>query len=66
MRTFTKFILIILFTTTVLCAQDSEIDRLMQSELKMTFPSIYFKHNSTDYATMPYKIDSCFKHIAFN
>ena len=66
MRTFTKFILIILFTTTVLCAQDSEIDRLMQSELKMTFPSIYFKHNSTDYATMPYKIDSCFKFIVTN
>ena len=66
MSTFTKLILIILCTITELRAQDSEIDRLMQSELKMTFPSIYFKHNSTDYATMPYKIDSCFNHIAFN
>lgn len=32
----------------------------------MTFPSIYFKHNSTDYATMPYTVDSCFKFIATN
>lgn len=36
----------------------------MQGELKMTFPSIYFKHNSTDYAAMPYTVDSCFKFIA--
>lgn len=46
--------------------QQSETDRLMQSELKMTFPSIYFKHNSTDYASMPYTVDSCFKFIAAN
>lgn len=26
----------------------------------MTFPSIYFKHNSTEYAEMPYPVDSCF------
>lgn len=32
----------------------------------MTFPSIYFKHNSTDYAIMPYKVDSCFKYIALH
>lgn len=32
----------------------------------MTFPSIYFKHNSTDYATMPYSVDSCFKYMALN
>lgn len=30
----------------------------------MTFPSIYFKNNSTDYAVMPYTVDSCFKYIA--
>ena len=30
----------------------------------MTFPSIYFKTNSTDYATMPYTVDSCFRYIA--
>ena len=34
------------------------------NELMMTFPSIYFKHNSTEYATMPYRVDSCFKYIA--
>lgn len=32
----------------------------------MTFPSIYFKHNSTEYAPMPYSVDSCFKYIAAN
>lgn len=32
----------------------------------MTFPGIYFKHNSADYAAMPYKTDSCFKYIAAN
>lgn len=36
----------------------------MAGELKMTFPSIYFKHNSADYAVMPYTVDSCFKYIA--
>lgn len=51
---------------TALHAQVSEIDRLMQSELKMTFPSIYFKHNSTEYAKMPYTADSCFRHIALH
>ncbi|MBN8693071.1 MAG: hypothetical protein J0L69_07720 [Bacteroidetes bacterium] len=30
----------------------------------MTFPSIHFKHKSTDYAPMPYSTDSCFKFIA--
>jgi hypothetical protein len=43
-----------------------EIDRLIASELKMSFPSIYFKHNSTDYALMPYSVDSCFKQIALH
>ena len=55
-----------LFISTILRGQDSEIERLIHNELKMTFPSIYFKHNSTDYALMPYKVDSCFKHIALN
>ena len=32
----------------------------------MTFPSIYFKHNSAEYAAMPYSVDSCFKYIAKN
>ncbi len=61
-----KLILIILLVSTKLFAQESEIDRLMQSELKMTFPSIHFKHQSADYATMPYSVDSCLKYIASN
>lgn len=32
----------------------------------MTFPSIYFKHNSTEYADMPYPVDSCFIFIQKN
>jgi predicted transglutaminase-like cysteine proteinase len=34
-----------------------------QMKHKMEFPNIYFKLNSTDYAEMPYKVDSCFKFI---
>jgi hypothetical protein len=66
MRTLAKLTIILLLLSTKLIGQDSEIDRLIQSELKMTFPSIYFKHNSTDYAPMPYQVDSCFKHIALH
>jgi hypothetical protein len=58
-----KIVLILLVCTTCLRAQVKEMD---SGELKMTFPSIYFKHNSTDYATMPYTVDSCFKYIAFH
>lgn len=65
MQTFTK-LTIFLFLSATLHGQEPEIDRLIQSELKMTFPSIHFKHNSTDYASMPYSIDSCFKYIAFH
>ena len=32
----------------------------------MTFPNIYFKLNSTDYASMPYLVDKCFEYIALN
>jgi hypothetical protein len=66
MRTLCKLTLILLLISARLHGQDSEIDRLVAGELKMTFPSIYFKHNSTDYATMPYTVDSCFKFIATN
>jgi hypothetical protein len=66
MQTLSKFALLLLFITTRLQGQGSEIDRRIQGELKMTFPSIYFKHNSTDYASMPYTADSCFQYIAFN
>jgi hypothetical protein len=59
---FSSLIALIIFSG--LHAQPSEIDRLMQNELRMTFPSIYFKHNSTEYAAMPYTVDSCFRHIA--
>ena len=59
-----KLLLILLFATIGLYSQNTEIDRLIDNELKMTFPSIYFKHNSSDYAAMPYTTDSCFKYIA--
>ena len=32
----------------------------------MTFPSIYFKHQSIDYAPMPYTADSCFRYISLH
>jgi hypothetical protein len=58
---------VILFVfATGLRGQYSGIDRLIEGELRMTFPSIYFKNNSTDYASMPYTVDSCFKYIAAN
>ncbi|HEY1040488.1 MAG TPA: hypothetical protein VGF30_13830 [Bacteroidia bacterium] len=62
MRFFTKWIVFLLFFFTRLFGQDSDIKRLIDGELKMTFPGIYFKHNSTDYAVMPYTADSCFKY----
>lgn len=58
-----KIIFFLLLTTT-LRAQNPEVERLMSMELKMTYPSIYFVHNSTEYAVMPYTVDSCFKYIA--
>lgn len=66
MQALIKLLIVILFIPTKLQGQEHEIDRLIAGELKMTFPSIYFKHNSMDYADMPYKVDSCFKHIALN
>lgn len=64
MKASVRFLLAFITLSISLHSQVAEIDRLMQSTLKMTFPSIYFKHNSTDYATMPYTADSCFKYIA--
>lgn len=61
-----KLFLILLMVSTLLKSQHTEINRLLKSELEMTFPSIYFKNNSTDYAKMPYTVDSCFKYIAAN
>jgi hypothetical protein len=66
MQTLGKLILILFCISARLHGQELEIDRLIVGELKMTFPSIYFKHNSTDYAVMPYSIDSCFEYIATN
>ena len=66
MQTLVKLTIILFCIATSLKGQNSEIDRLIDSELKMTFPSIYFKHNSTDYANMPYTVDSCLKYIATN
>lgn len=64
MRTLGNLTIIFLFISTIIRGQDSEIDRLIAGELKMTFPSIYFKHNTTDYAAIPYSVDSCFKYIS--
>lgn len=53
-----------LLLTTTLFAQQKDTIATANSQLQMTFPSIYFKNKTTDYATMPYKVDSCFKYIA--
>ena len=66
MQTLVKLTIILFFISVRLQGQESEIDRLIQSELKMTFPSIHFKHKSTDYASMPYSVDSSFKYIALH
>ncbi|MGZ3863174.1 MAG: hypothetical protein ACXVPN_05160 [Bacteroidia bacterium] len=50
--------------TTCLYSQNKEINDLVEGELKMTFPSVYFKNNSTEYAEMPQKADSILHFIA--
>lgn len=62
----TKFLFIFFIVAKGLCAQNTEIDGLIKSELKMTFPRIYFKNNLIEYEAMPYTVDSCFKYIAAN
>ena len=63
----TKILLLLIVCTSYIRAQVNEIDnRLSTGELDMTFPSIYFKNNSTDYAEMPYTADSCFKYMALH
>ena len=37
-----------------------------QSDQQMTFPNIYFKLNTADYAKMPYTVDSCLKFLVNN
>ncbi len=63
LRIFTILVLLFIFTSS-LHAQNPEVEKLLEGELKMTYPSIYFKHNSEEYAAMPYPVDSCFKYIA--
>ena len=67
MQTLAKLILVLLFISPTLSGQNVEIQTSINNgELKMSFPSIYFKHKATDYATMPYTVDSCFKYIALH
>jgi len=63
-RVFKIFVFLLVVAKTY--AQDTEIDRLVKGELKRTFPSIYFKHNATEYAVKDSRVDSCFKYIALN
>ena len=46
-----KLIFLLVVSATILRGQNTEIDKLIDGELKMTFPSVYFKNNSTEYAT---------------
>jgi hypothetical protein len=62
----TKFLFIFFIVAGGLRAQSTEIDGLIKGELVMTYPRVYFKNNSSDYAKMPYTVDSCFKYIATN
>jgi hypothetical protein len=66
MKTLARLTLFFLLLSLKLLAQNSEIEKLADAGLKMTFPSIYFKPNSTDYASMPYLTDKCFEFIALN
>lgn len=63
---FNNLLSALLLVANVLFSQNNDLNRLPDKELQMTFPSIYFKHNSTNYAEMPYKVDSCFKYIALH
>jgi hypothetical protein len=60
----TSIVIILFLLTKSLHAQNPEVENLMQGDLKMTYPSIYFKHNSEEYAVMPYSADTCYKYIA--
>ena len=62
----TKILLLFFIVTSALSAQDTEIERLVNGELKMNFPAVYFKNNSTEYFAMPYVADSCFKYISLH
>ena len=66
MKPLAKLILLFLFVSLPIFGQDTEPEKDLAGEFKMTFPSIYFKHNSEEYAKMPYTVDSCLKYIAEN
>lgn len=60
------FFIFFIWLVNFLQAQNKDFDRLIKNEFKMTFPSVYFKNNSTEFAQMPYTADSCFKYVADN
>lgn len=66
MRRLSQLMVLLFLISVRTYAQNSEINRRIKGEFQMTFPSIYFKHQSTNYAAMPYMVDSCFKHIALH
>lgn len=53
-------LILFLFSEFQVNAQTADIP----GEQKMTFPSVYFRSNSVEYAEMPYTADSCYKYIA--
>ena len=59
-----RLLSLLLIFSAKLYAQETVLDKQITGELKMKFPGVYFKHNSTEYAKMPYTADSCFKYIA--
>lgn len=59
-----KILFLLLITVFTSYSQKKEIDKLAEGELKMTFPSVYFKNNSTEYAEMPQKADSILRFLA--
>lgn len=63
MHPLAKLLFLLLLSPFALNAQNVETIP-GSGELSMTFPSIYFKHNSTEYAVMPYNVDSCFNYMA--
>lgn len=64
MQRASSILFILFFYTQSLLAQNLELEKLLEGELKMTYPSIYFKHNSDEYYPTSYTVDSCFKYIA--
>lgn len=61
------FIAVCFLSGSWIFGQNGEVERLISNELKMTFPSIYFKNNSVEYIdNLPYTLDSCYKFIAGN